>query len=105
MTSSLTPGGVAGKLSLPPPTSHMATPEFLDPRLTERRNPRTTAIDVASSLEIFDLLNAEDETVAVAVRRGRGANAEGDALGGGGGWRGGRGHLHRAGGTRRRGRA
>src|SRR5256885_12887567 len=83
MTSSLTPGGVAGKLSLPPPTSHMATPEFLDPRLTERRNPRTTAIDVASSLEIFDLLNAEDETVAAAGRRGAARDGEGDHPGAG----------------------
>jgi N-acetylmuramic acid 6-phosphate etherase len=45
----------------------MATPGFLDPRLTERRNPRTTAIDAGSSLEIVDLLNAEDATVPAAV--------------------------------------
>jgi len=45
----------------------MTSPEFLDPRLTERRNPRTTGIDVASSLEIVDLLNAEDQTVPAAV--------------------------------------
>jgi len=68
----------------------MATPEFLDPRLTERRNPRTTAIDVASSLEIFDLLNAEDETVAVAVRREREAIAKAIDLVVGGFRRGGR---------------
>ena len=49
----------------------MATPEFLDPRLTERRNPRTTAIDTASSLDIVDLLNAEDATVPGAVRAAR----------------------------------
>lgn len=42
-------------------------PSFLDPRLTEQRNPRTEAIDVASSLEIVELLNAEDRTVAAAV--------------------------------------
>src|SRR5687768_14278036 len=46
----------------------MPTPDFLDPRLTERRNPRTTAIDAASSLDIVDLLNAEDATVAGVVR-------------------------------------
>jgi N-acetylmuramic acid 6-phosphate etherase len=40
---------------------------FLDPRLTERRNPRTTEIDLASSAEIVDLINAEDATVAAAV--------------------------------------
>jgi N-acetylmuramic acid 6-phosphate etherase len=49
----------------------MATPEFLDPRLTERRNPRTTGIDTASSLDIVDLMNAEDATVAAAVRGAR----------------------------------
>ena len=46
----------------------MTTPDFSDPRLTEQRNPRTERIDVASSLEIVDLMNAEDATVAGAVR-------------------------------------
>jgi N-acetylmuramic acid 6-phosphate (MurNAc-6-P) etherase len=36
--------------------------------LTERRNPKTAAIDLASALEIVDLINAEDRTVAEAVR-------------------------------------
>jgi N-acetylmuramic acid 6-phosphate etherase len=45
----------------------MSHPDFHDSRLTEQRNPRTTRIDVASSLEIVDLLNAEDRTVAAAV--------------------------------------
>jgi len=45
----------------------MSTAEFYDPRLTEQRNPRTEAIDVASSLEIVDLLNAEDRLVPEAV--------------------------------------
>src|SRR5262245_34605062 len=48
----------------------MATPTpppFHDPRLTEQRNPRTQGIDVASSLEIVDLLNAEDMLVPRAV--------------------------------------
>src|SRR4051812_35053512 len=40
---------------------------FIDPRLTERRNPRTQDIDLASPLEIVDLINAEDQTVATAV--------------------------------------
>src|SRR4029077_14372574 len=44
----------------------MTTPAFHDPRLTEQRNPRTQKIDVASSLEIVDLINAEDATVAAA---------------------------------------
>ena len=38
-----------------------------DPRITERRNPRTANIDLASALEIVDLMNAEDRTVADAV--------------------------------------
>jgi len=46
----------------------MTVPDYRDPRLTEQRNPRTERIDVASSLEIVDLLNAEDATVAGAVR-------------------------------------
>jgi N-acetylmuramic acid 6-phosphate etherase len=39
----------------------------LDPRITEHRNPRSAAIDLASPLEIVDLMNAEDRTVADAV--------------------------------------
>jgi N-acetylmuramic acid 6-phosphate etherase len=54
----------------------MAKPDFLDPRLTERRNPRTTSIDSGSSLDIVDLLNAEDATVPAAVRGCRNAIAE-----------------------------
>ncbi len=47
----------------------------LDPRITEQRNPRTAAIDLASSLEIVDLINAEDRTVAGAVATQREAIA------------------------------
>jgi N-acetylmuramic acid 6-phosphate etherase len=32
--------------------------------LTERRNPKTAEIDLASPLEIVDLINAEDRIVA-----------------------------------------
>jgi N-acetylmuramic acid 6-phosphate etherase len=39
----------------------------LDPRITERRNPRTANIDLASPHEIVDLMNAEDRSVADAV--------------------------------------
>ncbi len=46
----------------------MNPPAFRDPRLTEQRNPRTARIDVASTLEIVDLINAEDALVAPAVR-------------------------------------
>ena len=38
-----------------------------DPRETERRNPRTASIDLASAREIVDLINAEDRGVAEAV--------------------------------------
>ncbi len=39
----------------------------LDSRITERRNPRPAGIDLASPLEIVDLINAEDRTVTDAV--------------------------------------
>jgi N-acetylmuramic acid 6-phosphate etherase len=42
-------------------------PDFLDDRLTERRNPRTADIDVASAAAIVDLMHAEDRGVADAV--------------------------------------
>ncbi len=45
--------------------------DFLDARLTERRNPRSQSIDTASALELVDLINAEDATVAAAVARAR----------------------------------
>lgn len=40
---------------------------FLDPRLTERRNPNTRDIDVASAIMLVDLIAAEDAGVPVAV--------------------------------------
>jgi len=46
----------------------MTAPEYFDPRLTEQRNPRTQQIDVATALEIVDLINLEDATIAGAVR-------------------------------------
>ncbi len=45
----------------------MTVPDYRDPRLTEQRNPRTQRIDVAATLDIVDLINAEDVTVAQAV--------------------------------------
>ena len=45
--------------------------DFLDSRITERRNPRTAGIDLASALEIVDLINAEDATIAAAVHSQR----------------------------------
>jgi N-acetylmuramic acid 6-phosphate etherase len=45
--------------------------DYLDSRLTERRNPRSSTIETASSLEIVDLIGAEDATVPGAVARAR----------------------------------
>lgn len=60
-----------------------------DKRLTEQRNPRSTRLDLLSSIEIVDLINSEDRTVAEAVGRQREALAKAidltvDALRGGG---------------------
>src|SRR5262245_5783243 len=44
------------------------THDFSDGRATEQRNSRTQRIDTASSLEIVDLMNVEDETVARTVK-------------------------------------
>ena len=40
---------------------------MLDDRLTEQRNPRSSAVDMLSPLELVDLINSEDRTVAEAV--------------------------------------
>lgn len=53
----------------------MSHPDFLDARLTERRNPRTASIDMASALEIVDLMNAEDRRVPEIVHQSREAIA------------------------------
>lgn len=42
-----------------------------DPRTTERRNPRTVSIDLASPLEIVDVINTEDRAVPDAVNTQR----------------------------------
>ncbi|NNG14937.1 MAG: N-acetylmuramic acid 6-phosphate etherase [Gemmatimonadales bacterium] len=42
-----------------------------DPRLTERRNPRTPGIDTASPLEIVDLIAREDAAVPAIVAAAR----------------------------------
>ena len=52
--------------------SNLAVPDdYVDPRLTERRNPRSSTIDTATALEIVDLIGAEDATVPVAVAKAR----------------------------------
>lgn len=53
---------------------------MLDPRETERRNPRTAAIDLATPLEIVDLINAEDRSVAEIVGTQREAIARAMSL-------------------------
>ena len=55
----------AARVPTPTPAALSSPPD--DPRLTERRNPRTAGIDLATPLEIVTLLNAEDRTVAEAV--------------------------------------
>ncbi|HUF14176.1 MAG TPA: N-acetylmuramic acid 6-phosphate etherase [Longimicrobiales bacterium] len=42
-----------------------------DARLTEQRNPRSARIDTLSTIEVVDLINAEDRMVAEAVREER----------------------------------
>jgi N-acetylmuramic acid 6-phosphate etherase len=52
-------------------------PRVVDPRITERRNPRTQQIDLADPLGIVDLMSAEDQEVPriVAAQRERIAEA------------------------------
>lgn len=38
-----------------------------DPRITERRNPRTADIDLASASEIVGMMNREDATIAAVI--------------------------------------
>ena len=45
--------------------------DYLDTRLTERRNPRSATIDTASALEIVDLIGGEYATVPGAVAAAR----------------------------------
>lgn len=67
-----TPGAHPGRLS------PLARP--MDPRITEHRNPRTAEIDLATPLEIVDLMNAEDRSVADVVAGQREAIARGIEL-------------------------
>ncbi|HEY8468732.1 MAG TPA: N-acetylmuramic acid 6-phosphate etherase [Longimicrobiales bacterium] len=53
----------------------MSRARVLDPRLTEQRNPRSARIDQLSTIEIVDLINAEDRMVAEAVHEEREAIA------------------------------
>ncbi len=56
-----------------PPDRDMAG---MDAVLTEQRNPRSTGLDTMSVMEIVDLINSEDRTVADAVGRERERIAE-----------------------------
>jgi N-acetylmuramic acid 6-phosphate etherase len=42
-------------------------PAFRDPRVTEQRNPHSVAIDLATPLEIVDIITGEDARVVPAV--------------------------------------
>ncbi len=50
-------------------------PAFRDARVTEQRNPRSVAIDLASPLEIVDIITSEDAGVVPAVASQREALA------------------------------
>jgi len=52
----------------------------LDPRITEHRNPRSANIDLASPIEIVDIMTAEDRLVPDAVATQREAIARGITL-------------------------
>jgi N-acetylmuramic acid 6-phosphate etherase len=62
---------LAGRCRLDTPTFVCVADDFHDTRLTERRNPRSAAIDTASSLEIVDLIGGEDAGVPAAVSKAR----------------------------------
>src|SRR5262249_17627386 len=49
----------------------MTNRDFHDPRATEQRNPRSERVDIASSLEIVDIMNAEDAAVAGVIHTQR----------------------------------
>src|SRR2546428_1534255 len=55
--------------------SSMTNRDFHDPRATEQRNPRSERIDVASSIEIVDIMNGEDARVAGVGHGQREGNA------------------------------
>ncbi|MEP7383246.1 MAG: N-acetylmuramic acid 6-phosphate etherase [Gemmatimonadota bacterium] len=52
----------------------------IDPRITEHRNPRSADIDLASPIEIVDIMNAEDRGVPDAVATQREEIARGITL-------------------------
>ena len=64
----------------PDPASAPVPAPTHDSRVTERRNPRTVDIDLASPLAIVDLLSVEDQGVADAVAAQREPIAESIAL-------------------------
>ncbi|HKO15754.1 MAG TPA: N-acetylmuramic acid 6-phosphate etherase [Gemmatimonadaceae bacterium] len=51
------------------------SPRVVDPRVTEKRNPRTANIDLATPLEIVDLIAAEDARIPGVVHGQREAIA------------------------------
>lgn len=72
-TAQVVPGVMPTRL-LPLPVTD-ATPAHRDARVTEQRNPRSAAIDLASPLDIVDIITAEDAGIAPAVAAQREAPA------------------------------
>lgn len=65
------PHARAAHLLLTPQRTSRVPSRALDPRITEHRNPRSANIDLATPLEIVDIMTAEDRGVpdAVATQR------------------------------------
>lgn len=68
-------GSRRGRLTALTPRLLTVSQPPLDPRVTERRNPRTADIDLADPLALVDLINAEDRAVMDAVASQREAIA------------------------------
>lgn len=61
------PHARAAHLLLTPQRTSRVPSRALDPRITEHRNPRSANIDLATPLEIVDIMTAEDRGVPDAV--------------------------------------
>ena len=68
-TAQVVPGVMPISLVAPPVTD--ATPVHRDARVTEQRNPRSASIDLASPLEIVDIITAEDAGIVPVIQAQR----------------------------------
>ena len=68
-TAQVVPGVMPISLVAPPVTD--ATPVHRDARVTEQRNPRSALIDLASPLEIVDIITAEDAGIVPVIQAQR----------------------------------